>query len=107
MVELGRALGLEFGVILVVAFIFIHLPSLFAQLIISIVLLVGFGGFSLWYFRQTAVFLNFVFSLLGMEILGFFTELEDLVLEQKKKDAQLRGAAGVLPATPRREGGES
>lgn len=62
------------------AFLFVHLPSFFAQVIAWLLLLTIGGGISFWYFLKYGVFLNFVFALIGMEILAVLTEIQESVL---------------------------
>jgi hypothetical protein len=71
---------IEGGALLAGAFLFVHLPSLLAQVISWVVLLVAGGGLSLWYFQTYGVFLNFVFALIGMEILAVLTEVQEALL---------------------------
>lgn len=90
---------LEALAVLLGAYVFVHLPNLVAQLALAATLLSLFGGASLWYFKRTGVFLNFVFPMIGMQALALFREVEELVRRSGDPGPSPAAAGGGMVAS--------
>ncbi len=80
----------ELAAVVLGAFLFVHMPSVLAQLLASVVLLIVFGGFSFWYFLNHGVFFNFVFGIMGMEVLALLSDLEEFAIGRFMKKTSER-----------------
>ena len=69
---------IEAVVIVMAAFLFIHLRSFLAYVIGSIILILTLGVFGYYYFLHTGVYLNFIFAVLGMSFHRTIASIENL-----------------------------
>lgn len=78
---------LEIIVIIFAAYLFLHVHSILAQVISTVVILVFLGPLTAYLFTEHAIFLNSIFSILGMSAHRVIDDVEEVILHGgRKKD---------------------
>ncbi len=76
----------EIIVIILAAYAFLYLSSLLAQVLVSLIILVGLGYIGYLYFLNTGVFLNFGFAIVGMSIHRIAANIETMIEKKGTKE---------------------
>jgi CHASE2 domain-containing sensor protein len=73
---------IELMVIIMAAYFFLYFKSLPAHLLISTILIILLGVIGYYYFLITGVFLNFMFTLVGMGLHRLVSDAEEIIVNR-------------------------
>jgi CHASE2 domain-containing sensor protein len=79
---------IETAVIVMAAYLFLHLHSFLAQIVGSLILIVILGGISYYCFRYHGIFLNFLFAVIGMRVHRVIANIEKIIEKRGKTSSE-------------------